>query len=75
VRSIRARLEASTYVSLEPRKRSSITGTLPDTAQVAALELDLQIGLGYALIPTKGYTGSESLRAFTPAPRPCAGRR
>jgi tetratricopeptide (TPR) repeat protein len=35
------------------------------------LELGLQLGLGYAFIPTKGYTAPESLRAFTRAQALC----
>ncbi len=48
-----------------------LAGTLPDAPDVAALELGLQIGLGFAFIPTKGYTAPESLRAFTRAQALC----
>ena len=48
-----------------------LAGTLPDAPDVAALELGLQIGLGFALIPTKGYTAPESLLAFTRAQALC----
>ena len=44
-----------------------LAGTLPEGADAAALELGLQIGVGYAFIPTKGWTAPESLRAFTRA--------
>jgi tetratricopeptide (TPR) repeat protein len=48
-----------------------LAGTLPDAPDVAALELGSQIGLGFALIPTKGYTAPESLLAFTRAQALC----
>jgi tetratricopeptide (TPR) repeat protein len=49
----------------------ALAGTLPNAPDVAALELGLQLGLGYAVIPTKGYTAPESLRAFTRAQALC----
>ncbi len=48
-----------------------LANTLPDAHDVAALELGLQIGLGFAYIPTKGYTAPDSLRAFTRAQALC----
>ena len=48
-----------------------LVGTLPDAPDVATLELGLQLGLGYAVIPIKGYTALESLRAFTRAQALC----
>jgi len=53
------------------RRGIELVGTQPDATDVAALELGLQIGLGYAFIPTKGYTALESLRAFTRAQALC----
>jgi class 3 adenylate cyclase/tetratricopeptide (TPR) repeat protein len=44
-----------------------LAGTLAEAPDVAALELRLQIELGYGYVPTKGWTAPESLRAFTRA--------
>jgi len=49
-----------------------LVGTLPGNADTAEQELSLQIGLGYAFIPSKGYTAPESIRAFTRARDLCA---
>jgi hypothetical protein len=51
--------------------RHRAAGTLADAPDVAAVELGLQIGLGFAFIPTKGHTAPESLRAFTRARTLC----
>jgi tetratricopeptide (TPR) repeat protein len=48
-----------------------LVSSLSDAVDVAALELGLQIKLGFALIPTKGYTAPESLQAFTRAQTLC----
>jgi tetratricopeptide (TPR) repeat protein len=48
-----------------------LADALPDTPEVATLELGLQLGLGFAYIPTKGYTAPESLVAFTRAQALC----
>ena len=48
-----------------------LVGALPEAPDVAALELGLQIKLGFALIPAKGYTAPEALRAFTRAEALC----
>ena len=45
--------------------------SLPDSPEVAGLEVGLQLGLGYAYLPTKGYTAPESLKAFTRAQALC----
>ena len=46
--------------------------TLPEDADTAEQELGLQIGLGYAFIPARGYTAPQSIQAFTRAKDLCA---
>jgi class 3 adenylate cyclase/tetratricopeptide (TPR) repeat protein len=53
------------------RRGIELAETIPNSAHVVALELNLQIDLGYAFIPLKGYTAPESLRAFTRAQALC----
>jgi class 3 adenylate cyclase/tetratricopeptide (TPR) repeat protein len=45
--------------------------SLPESSNRDQLELELQVELGYALIPVKGWVASESARAFTRAGELC----
>ncbi len=53
-------------------KGLEVLASLPESAQRAQTELALQIALGYALIPVKGWASSETAAAFTRAGELCA---
>jgi len=63
---------AYTEASSHFGKGLEVLAGLPESAQRAHTELGLQIALGYALIPVKGWASTETAAAFTRAGDLCA---